>query len=261
MFMRPLPFLLLFSFLASVLADKLGGLGAANNLRRGANGKAQTKQDPELEYTPTERKRNELLKKLGLPIEPPKAKKGSDVEAENMRPFYSSRGPDHFASRGYIGVHKESISGPLLGYLDCHRVVDTKDNATLYAFIVNGPVMEIGVVGTHLRLAVTAGPFGVDLEPYSKNFHLPRHTLFNSIPGAGPNHDKAQAFLFETSVFMLNPDGDEIEVQWVNRNGQHTQTEVAVVNDRVYFTGDLQAFRTYSSQKVDHVELKWYPSD
>jgi hypothetical protein len=94
MFMRPLPFLLLFSFLASVLADKLGGLGAANNLRRGANGKAQTKQDPELEYTPTERKRNELLKKLGLPIEPPKAKKGSDVEAENMRPFYSSRGPD-----------------------------------------------------------------------------------------------------------------------------------------------------------------------
>lgn len=51
-----------------------------------------------------------------------------------------------FASRGYIGVHKESISGPLLGFLDGHRTVDTKENATLYAFIVNGPVMEIGVV-------------------------------------------------------------------------------------------------------------------
>lgn len=252
--MKLLAFLSIVSFLVPVLAASSDA--SRNTLRHREDAGFETELDAELDYTPAEVKRNALLRKLGLPTEPPKAKRAGEIG--DIRPFDSSRGSDLFASRGYIGVHKESISGPLLGFLDGHRTVDTKENATLYAFIVNGPVMEIGVVGTQQRLSVAAGPFGVDLSPYSKNFHLPRHTLYSSIPGAGPNHDKIQGLLFETSVFSLDPDGDQIEVQWVNRNGQYTQTEIAIVDKRLYFTGDLQAFSEFTNKRVDHAELKWY---
>ncbi|KAF5324434.1 hypothetical protein D9611_004339 [Ephemerocybe angulata] len=213
-------------------------------------------------YTSSEVRRNEVLDRLGLPPDPPKAKAmvEDEEEEETMRPFHAEN-TEAFASKGYIGVHGEQTSGPLLGFLDCHKLERTKENATLYAFIQAGPVMEMRVVGTQYRLAVTSGPIGADLEMYSKNFHLPRHTLFSSIPGAGPNHDKVQAYLYETSVFTLDPDENEIEVQWVNRNGEYVTTEIVLMNNRIYFTGDIRAFRTYTSSKADHVVFKWYPVD
>lgn len=245
------------AFTAVALAGPRREARLAGQQQRGVGGQGEEG------YTHAEIQRNAVLRKLGLPVEPPKARRSvmedpGDDGVLQLRPFQDV-GMGNYASKGYIGIHKDSISGPLLGYLDCHRLVPSMEDATLYAFIQAGPVMEIRVVGTQYRLAVTTGPLGVDLGPYSDNFHLPRHTLFSSIPGAGPNHDKVQSYLYETSVFTQNPDGGEIEVQWVNRNGQYTNIEIGLMDNRIYFTGDIRAFRTFTNRKVDHVELRWYP--
>ncbi|RXW20999.1 hypothetical protein EST38_g4859 [Candolleomyces aberdarensis] len=205
-------------------------------------------------------RRNELLKKLGLRPEARQQPQAGGVNLNDDLKMKTFAVHKPVISKGYIGVHKESIAGPLLGYLDCYKVVPTKNEATLYSFTVSGPVMEIQVVGSQERMAVVAGPLGNDVGPYSKNFHLPRHTQFSSIPGSGPNHDKLQAYLYETSVFSHSPDGGEIEVQWVNTNGQYTNTEIALMDDRIYYTGDISAFRSYTNMKVDHLAFKWNPA-
>ncbi|KAF6764840.1 hypothetical protein DFP72DRAFT_1058655 [Ephemerocybe angulata] len=212
-------------------------------------------------YTPAETRKNEIWKRLGVPPDPPKAIRPLGDEPQEILTPFPLGDSERYASKGYIGLHKGTTAGPLVGFLDCHKAVSTKENATMYAFRHTLPVMEVRVVGTHYRLAVATGSSGIDLASYSKNFHVPRHTLFSSAPGSGPSHDKVQAYLYETNVFTYSPDEGEIEVQWVNRNEEFLTTEIALLDDRVYLAGDVRLFSVYANRKVDHVVFKWYPAN
>ncbi|TFK27425.1 hypothetical protein FA15DRAFT_666505 [Coprinopsis marcescibilis] len=176
--------------------------------------------------------------------------------------------PQTLAYKGNIGIHKVDVEGPLLGYLACHKLAKDVKEAVLYGFNLSAPSMEILVVDSDERMAISTDPFGSDLAPMSKNFHLAGHIRFSTIPGSRPTarHRDDQdlrlreAVLYETNVFSYNPDSEEIEVQWVNKDDNYIEVMTALVSGRIYYTGDIQAFRKYARTKVERVAFKWHPS-
>ncbi|KAJ3512905.1 hypothetical protein NMY22_g15200 [Coprinellus aureogranulatus] len=97
-------FLLLLSSLLLTLAARMEGFDGSNLQRRTYPG-AETSEDAFSDYTPAELKRNALLKRLGLPVEPPKARRGGGVGFDYMaRPFDSSRGSDLCVLSPYIAA-------------------------------------------------------------------------------------------------------------------------------------------------------------
>jgi hypothetical protein len=48
-------------------------------------------------------------------------------------------------STGYIAIHDDSVEGPLLGYLNSHKIVSNIKDAVEYTYTTNGFMTEITV--------------------------------------------------------------------------------------------------------------------
>ncbi|EAU88200.2 hypothetical protein CC1G_03872 [Coprinopsis cinerea okayama7 len=227
--------------------------------------KATADSTPQLQLSPDELRRNSIRGLFGLPHEPPK--QTPDVEEKrreivqdgfDQKPFSVLH---KFAYRGHIGIHKgDSVTGPLLGFLACHKLVKSRKDATLYGFNVYGPLMEITALASDERMAIAAGQLGNNLSPVSKNFHIARHTRFSVAAGDGPQHDREQSIMYETTVFSYDPDDEEIEAQWVNADGNYVDAQIALHDNRIYYTGNINEFHAFADSEVQHVTFKWYPS-
>lgn len=50
------------------------------------------------------------------------------------------------SSTGYIAVHEDNVAGPLLGYLNAHRLVQKSTSALEYKYKTTSSMMEINAV-------------------------------------------------------------------------------------------------------------------
>jgi len=77
-----------------------------------------------------------------------------------------------------------------------------------------------------------------------------------------PFHDTKNALYLETTVvrptfipqthafsyfrqFSIDPKTGEIEIEWVNTDGGRPPVQIALREERLYYTGDLSSFREY----------------
>jgi len=210
---------------------------------------------------PNAQRKDDILKKLGLKPntkakETPAVSDGSTYGPQkNLLNI-----PSKFTNKGHIGIHKgDTVTGPFLGYLSCHKLVKTKRDAILYGFNIHGPLMEITALSSDERMAVVAGQLGNNLSSASPNFHHARHTRFTSPAGAGLHHDAQQAFLYQTTVFSYDPSEEEIQVEFLNTDSSYVETSIALMGGRIFYTGDVKELRLYSGQDVERVTFRWYP--
>lgn len=206
-------------------------------------------------------RKNDIKKKLGLKPNAKEKEKSAVSDSSTYGPQMNPlKVPSKFANKGHIGIHKgDTVTGPFLGYLSCHKVVKTKRDAILYGFNVHGPLMEITALSSEERMAVVAGQLGNNLSPSSANFHHARHTRFTSPAGAGLHHDAQQAFLYQTTVFSYDPSEEEIQIEFLNTDGSYVDVSIALMGGRIFYTGDVKELRMYSKQNVDRVTFRWYP--
>lgn len=225
--------------------------------------------DDDQEYTPPEIVRNEQRKKLGMPPMPPKGSKKKSVKSPSERarkvtgPLAGGLGMAPFkvskqTAIGHIAIHKGNVNGAVLGFLDNHKIVKSAEQAPKYAYILTGPLSEIRVLGSDgLRMCVITGMYGQSLGAMSKNFHLPRYTSLSTKPGDRPLQDHKGATHFETSVFSIDPDTHEIDIQWVNPDGSLPPVHIVLMDERIFYVGDVMAFRDYTDAVVTPVVFRW----
>jgi len=224
--------------------------------------------DDEVEYTPSEIVRNEQRIKLGMAPLPPKGPKKKRVKppSEQERKVTGPGGlgmePFKFSKQtaiGYIAIHKDNLHGAVLGFLDNHKIVKSAEQAQKYAYrIGTGSLVEIRVLDSDgLRMCVITGMYGQSLGAMSKNFHLPRYTSLSTQPGDRPLHDTKGAIHFETSVFSIDPDNHEIDIQWVNPDGSLPPVHIVLMHERIFYVGDVMAFRDYTNAVVTPVVFRW----
>ncbi|KAF9459661.1 hypothetical protein BDZ94DRAFT_1324618 [Collybia nuda] len=218
-------------------------------------------------YTPAEVQRNAQRKALGMPPIPPRAQRKKPVKklagkvgaraGGKMTPFSI---PNQ-SSTGYIAVHEDNVAGPLLGYLNAHRLVQNTNEASAYKYKTTGSLMEIHAVNSDERMCVTTGLYGQALGLGKKNFHMARHTRHSTAEGAIPYHDRNAAVYLETTVYSIDSPTGEIGVAWVNPDGSHPPIQIALREERLYYTGDFSSFRDYlGDDDAVPVVFKWIQS-
>jgi len=212
-------------------------------------------------YTPAELQRNAQRKALGMSPIPPKAMR-KKAKPKNKGSGMASLSSVQ-ASTGYIAIHDDNVEGPLLGYLSNHKIVPNIKEAVEYTYTTNGFMAEIMVANsTNIRMCVSTGLYGRDLGLGSKNFHVARHTIISTAEGDTPFHDTKTASYLETTIFSINPKTGEIEIEWVNVDSGRPPVQIALRDERLYYTGDLSSFREYLGydDTVKSVVYKWVPS-
>jgi len=112
-------------------------------------------------------------------------------------------------------------------------------------------------------MSVSTGLYGRDLGLGLKNFHIARHTSLSTTEGETPFHDTNTASYLETTVFSIDPKTGEIGVEWVNPDGGRLPVQIALREERLYYTGDLSSFREYLGydDTVKSVVYKWVSSE
>ncbi|RDB27845.1 hypothetical protein Hypma_002132 [Hypsizygus marmoreus] len=219
------------------------------------------------DYTPAEIQRNAQRKALGMPPIPPRALKKAKAAKKRAQKVQGVQVPLVTAktSTGHITIHVDSVDGPRLGYLSNHKLVPYITNATEYRYTTTGDVTEIHVVDgndSKMRMCVSTGLYGKSLGLGLKNFHLPRHTKASTAAGDVPFHDLRSASYLETSIFDIDPVSGEIEIEWVNPDGSRPPVQIALREERIYYTGDLSSFKEYlHGDNVFPVVFKWVHSE
>jgi len=223
-------------------------------------------------FTPAEIQRNKQRQALGMPPIPPwaskkekiakKVLKVEDISQVQMKHLRARR-----TSTGYIAIREHSITEVLLGYLSNHKLVRKIEEATKYSYTTLGDSdapIEILIADSKVRMCVTTGLYGQSLGLGLKNFHIPRHTNVSTVSGDVPFHDHHTASYLETNVFSIDPSSGDMEIVWVNPDGSRPPVQIALREERLYYTGDLSSFRGYLSEhsdKVVSVVFKWLHDD
>lgn len=214
-------------------------------------------------YTPAELQRNAQRKLFGMPPIPPKAMRKKALKTKNKGSGMASLSSFQ-TSTGYIAIHDDGVEGPLLGYLSNHKIVQDIKEAVEYTYTMNGFTTEIMVANsTNLHMCVSTGLYGRDLGLGLKNFHVARHTTVSTAEGDTPFHDTKTASYLETAIFSIDQKTGEIEIEWVNPDGGRPPVQVALREERLYYTGDLSSFREYLGydDTVKSVVYKWVPHE
>ncbi|EDR11246.1 uncharacterized protein LACBIDRAFT_324860 [Laccaria bicolor S238N-H82] len=212
--------------------------------------------DDDQEYTPPEIVRNEQRKKLGMPPMPPKGSKKKSVKSPSERarkvtgPLAGGLGMAPFkvskqTAIGHIAIHKGNVNGAVLGFLDNHKIVKSAEQAPKYAYILTGPLSEIRVLVRMHRFHAMWRADGSVLGRARR--------VFVSKPGDRPLQDHKGATHFETSVFSIDPDTHEIDIQWVNPDGSLPPVHIVLMDERIFYVGDVMAFRDYTDAVVTPV--------
>ncbi|KAF8230315.1 hypothetical protein L208DRAFT_1378568 [Tricholoma matsutake] len=196
-------------------------------------------------YTPAELQRNAQRKLFGMPPIPPKAMRKKALKTKNKGSGMASLSSFQ-TSTGYIAIHDDGVEGPLLGYLSNHKIVQDIKEAVEYTYTMNGFTTEIMVAviiwaknSTNLHI-----------------FHVARHTTVSTAEGDTPFHDTKTASYLETAIFSIDQKTGEIEIEWVNPDGGRPPVQVALREERLYYTGDLSSFREYLGYD-DTVKSVW----
>jgi hypothetical protein len=71
----------------------------------------------------------------------------------------------------------------------------------------------------------------------------PRHTLRPQLSVQSLFYNLR--ILTLSTQFSVNPKTGEIEIEWVNPDGGRPPVQIALRDERLYYTGDLSSFREY----------------
>ncbi|KAF8915369.1 hypothetical protein CPB85DRAFT_425553 [Mucidula mucida] len=166
-----------------------------------------------------------------------------------------------WSSAGHVAIYEGSVLGSLIGYVSGHQVVASKEEAATYIYRAHGSGGDLYDIERHERMCIVVGLFGDNLGPGSKNFHIARTTSGTTYPADTLMHDPDAGTLMEISVFSLEPETNEIFIDWTNSDGTHPVTYILAHNERIYFTGDIIAVRDYLDLDINLVAFKWVPTD
>ncbi|KAJ7185283.1 hypothetical protein C8R46DRAFT_1185067 [Mycena filopes] len=210
--------------------------------------------------------------------EPAPAQKGDIARLEaqwrtrlpQQQPFPLTS-PDIDVSRprtGHISVHRNTAHGPFLGFLTANKIVQSALEATNYTITIplsaNPPraavTHDIDVAdSSRFQMCVAVGPLGASLGPALWAFHFARHAervdVTEGEEGREPRWAPDLNTFVMTSVFALDPESSEITVRWRNPDGEYPQTTIALAHERVFYTGDMSAFRKVVGRRKSTVQV------
>ncbi|KAK0192727.1 hypothetical protein F5146DRAFT_1041207 [Armillaria mellea] len=162
-----------------------------------------------------------------------------------------------WSSTGYIAIYERHGLQRLVGYVDGHKVVHTKDYAPRYTYRAYGYGGDVYDSNKDETMCITAGFFGQSLRPGLKNFHLARTTRITAYPGNTLTLDTNTGTYIETHVFFLDPLTYELSAEWTNFDGSHPTTYIFVHDERIYYTGDIHAVQQSLYIDMTRVVFKW----
>ncbi|KAK0220188.1 hypothetical protein IW262DRAFT_1461456 [Armillaria fumosa] len=166
-----------------------------------------------------------------------------------------------WSSTGYIAIYERHGLQRLVGYVDGHKVIHTKDSAPRYTYRAYGYGGDVYDSNRDETMCITAGFFGQSLRPGLKNFHLARTTRITAYPGNTLTLDTNTGTYIETHVFFLDPLTYELSAEWTNFDGSHPTTYIFVHDERIYYTGDIRAVQQSLYIDMTRVVFKWIETD
>ncbi|KAK0203603.1 hypothetical protein DFS33DRAFT_1332683 [Desarmillaria ectypa] len=162
-----------------------------------------------------------------------------------------------WSSTGYIAIYERHGLQRLVGYVDGHKVIHTKETAPRYTYRAYGYGGDVYDSNKDEKMCITAGFFGQSLRPGLKNFHLARTTQIIAYPGNTLTFDTNTGTYIETNVFFLDPLTYELSAEWTNSDGSHPMTYIFVHDERIYYTGDIHAVQQSLYIDMTRVVFKW----